>query len=266
MTKRTLEQILAELRSGKRPLLVNKSDESDVNRYDCPACKDQGGFLKKQNGQDIWAVCGCVGERKVRRMLGASEITAEFSKLSFEGFHTAGKPQAVIDAYECAAEFVEHFQDIQSARKNSIALLGQPGSGKTHLLTAAANRLMKTQHVPVVYFPFVEGFTDLKNDFDLLEAKLSRIKQSGVLFIDDLFKPVNGKPRATDWQIEQMYSVINYRYLNHKPILLSSELTVEELVRVDEALGTRIYEMCSDYLVIIKGNVFDLNHRLEGIR
>ncbi len=87
-----------------------------------------------------------------------------------------------------------------------------------------------------------------------------------MLFIDDLFKPVNGKPRATDWQLEQMYSVLNYRYLNHKPILLSSELTIETLVRVDEALGTRIYEMCSDYLVIIKGATYELNHRLEGVR
>lgn len=112
--------------------------------------------------------------------------------------------------------------------------------------------------MPVIYFPFVEGFTDLKNDFALLEAKLNRMKQADVLFIDDLFKPVNGKPRATDWQLEQMYSVLNYRYLNHKPILLSSELTIEALVRVDEALGTRIYEMCSDYLVIIKGALTSL--------
>jgi DNA replication protein DnaC len=125
---------------------------------------------------------------------------------------------------------------------------------------------MRTCYVPVIYFPFVEGFTDLKNDFALLEAKLNRMKQADVLFIDDLFKPVNGKPRATDWQLEQMYSVLNYRYLNHKPILLSSELTIEGLVRVDEALGTRIYEMCSDYLVIIKGAAYELNHRLEGVR
>ncbi|MBD5074400.1 ATP-binding protein, partial [Xanthomonas citri pv. citri] len=82
--------------------------------------------------------------------------------------------------------------------------------------TAAANELMRTCYVPVIYFPFVEGFTDLKNDFALLEAKLNRMKQADVLFIDDLFKPVNGKPRATDWQLEQMYSVLNYRYLNHK--------------------------------------------------
>ncbi|MBT2573716.1 ATP-binding protein [Bacillus sp. ISL-51] len=266
MTKRTIEQILADLKNGKRPLLADRPGESDESRYDCQLCKDQGGFLRMQNGTDVWVKCGCADDRKVKRLLGASEITDAFRKLNFKGFRTSGKPQAVIDAYDCALEFIENFDRIKNSRKNSIALLGRPGTGKTHLLTALSNDVMKQKQTPVVYFPFVEGFTDLKNDFDLLDAKLSRMKQVDVLFIDDLFKPLNGKPRATDWQIEQMYAVINYRYLNHKPILLSSELACDELVRIDEALGTRIYEMCSDYLVIIKGNPYELNHRLEGAR
>ncbi|MCC2526916.1 ATP-binding protein [Bacillus halotolerans] len=266
MTKHTIEQILDELRKGRRPLLADKPAESDTSRYDCQRCKDQGGYLSRQDGLEVWTMCSCMAERKVKRLLGASEITPAFRQLGFHEFRTQGKSQAVKDAFECAKEFVADYEQIKDSRKNSIALLGQPGSGKTHLLTAAANDLMRKRHVPVIYFPFVEGFIDLKNDFDLLEAKLNRIKQADVLFIDDLFKPVNGKPRATDWQLEQMYSVLNYRYLNHKPILLSSELTIETLVRVDEAIGTRIYEMCSDYLVIIKGTAYDLNHRLEGIR
>ena len=90
------------------------------------------------------------------------------------------------------------------------------------------------------------------------------MKNIDALFIDDLFKPANGKPRATDWQVEQLYAVINHRYLNHKPIMVSSELTVDELCDIDEALGTRIYEMCQDYTVVIKGDRKILNHRLEG--
>lgn len=83
-----------------------------------------------------------------------------------------------------------------------------------------------------------------------------------VLFIDDLFKPINGQPRATDWQVEQIQSVLNYRYLNHKPLLISSELTIDEILNIDEALGSRIHQMCRDYIVIIKGDRMQLNHRL----
>lgn len=195
----------------------------------------------------------------------ASDITDEFKKIGFKNFIRDGKPQPINDAYECALSYFNSFLSIQNDRANSISLLGQPGAGKTHLLTAISNNLIQRKNVPVLYFPYVEGFNDLKDDFDKLEAKLERMKEVDVLFIDDLFKPVKGKPRATEWQVEQLYAVINSRYLNHKPILVSSELVVDEIVDVDEALGTRIYEMCKDFTVVIQGDRKILNHRLAGM-
>jgi DNA replication protein DnaC len=214
--------------------------------------------------------CSCVKWKNVQRLFKASQITEEFRKLGFKNFITEGKPEVIKVAYDTALEYFQNFDRIRNTRQNSIALLGQPGSGKTHLLTAIANNLMRKKEVPVLYFPYVEGFNDLRDDFDKLEEKLERMKMIDVLFIDDLFKPSgrdengNPKPKVTDWQIEQLYAVINYRYLNYKPILVSSELTVDELADVDEALGTRIYEMCSDYTVVIKGDRKLLNHRLVG--
>lgn len=217
--------------------------------------------------------CECVLKRKSNRLMKASEITEEFKKLGFKNFITDGKSQVIVDAYECAVEYLQEYQTIKNNRQNSIALLGQPGAGKTHLLTAISNNLINKMQVSVLYFPYVEGFNDLKDDFDRLEEKLERMKNVDVLFIDDLFKPVSvqikegriKKPRATEWQIEQTYAVINYRYLNHKPILVSSELTVDEIVDVDEALGTRIYQMCQDFTVVIQGDRKQLNYRLAGI-
>lgn len=198
----------------------------------------------------------------------SSGITEEFRKLSFENFRREGKQRVVIDAYECAIEYFQEFEEIKKLRQNSIALLGQPGAGKTHLLMATANNLMNISYIPVLYFPYVEGFEDLRDDFDLLSEKLNHMKKTDVLFIDDLFKPTgtgkDRKPRASEWQIEQMYAVINHRYLNHMPIMVSSELDIDEIEQIDEALGTRIRQMCQDFMVIIKGDRKLLNHRLEG--
>ncbi|MBH0171048.1 ATP-binding protein [Fictibacillus sp. 18YEL24] len=214
--------------------------------------------------------CDCSIKRKIQKIMKSSEITDAFKKMAFSNFERVGKHELIQEAYQCAIDYYRDFDSIKGDRCNSISLLGQPGCGKTHLLTAIANNLIHKKQVSVLYFPFVEGFNDLKDNFDLLEEKLSNMKKVDVLFIDDLFKPVTTdskegrkrKPRATEWQIEQIYAVINFRYLNHKPMLISSELNVDELIDIDEALGTRIYQMSKDYTVVIEGDRKLLNYRL----
>ncbi|QPC47132.1 ATP-binding protein [Mangrovibacillus cuniculi] len=243
--------------------LAGSNQRPDVN---CTKCEDRLGFIyRNEDGIEVWRKCDCINQFRVRKLMKSSHITEEFKRLSFKSFITEGKPQIIQDAFECAMFYGRDFQEIRSLRGNSVALLGQPGAGKTHLLTALSNALMKRYHAPVLYFPFVEGFNDLRDDFNALEEKIGHMKRVDVLFIDDLFKSAAGKPRATDWTIEQMYAVINHRYLNHLPILISSELTIGEITSIDEALGSRIYEMCRSYMVLIRGDKKQLNHRLEGM-
>ncbi|MCM3191342.1 ATP-binding protein [Bacillus subtilis] len=273
-TDAAMAAILKKLQERSAQFSAGSAGSEEKAEYECPKCKDQLGYIENKNGYEVWVRCKCIERRRTRKLMNSSDITAEFEKLKFKNFITEGKPAVVKDTYETAVEYYKDFDSIRGTRSNSIALLGQPGSGKTHLLTAISNKLIKSKNIAVQYFPYVEGFNDLKDDFDKLEEKLNRMKEVEVLFIDDLFKPVYTntkegrikKPRATDWQVEQTYSVINYRYLNHKPVLISSELDIEELVDIDEALGTRIYEMCADYCVIIKGDRMQLNHRLAGLR
>lgn len=247
-------------------------------QYECPLCEDKGFTLKnipdvdEEGNQRSWPNgslkyietmfdCVCSKKRQARHLLKFSEITEEFKSMTFTGFNLEGKHEMVREAYQCAIDYYKDFDRVRNERCNSISLLGQPGVGKTHLLTALANNLIQKKQVSVLYFPFVEGFNDLKDDFGLLEEKLTKMKRIGVLFIDDLFK---GREFPTPFQLEQMFAVINYRYLNHLPIMVSSEKTVDELCDFDEALGTRIYQMSRDYTVVIKGDRKVLNHRLAG--
>jgi DNA replication protein DnaC len=277
---KSIAEVLAELETRVRNHSTSSATKSvDTEAYNCQKCKDKGFLLENvpalnhEGQQRVWPNgspmfhevfkdCVCTPKRQSQHLMKFSEITDDFKKMTFSSFNLDGKPEVIQSAHQCAVDYFVEFEHIKDTRNNSISLLGQPGAGKTHLLTALANNLIIKKQVSVLYFPFVEGFNDLKDDFTVLEEKLTKMKRVGVLFIDDLFK---GRTHPTDFQIEQMFAVINYRYLNHKPIMISSERTVDELCDIDEALGTRIFEMSKNYTIVIKGDRKVLNHRLVGM-
>ena len=61
-----------------------------------------------------------------------------------------------------------------------------------------------------------------------------------------------------------MYDIINHRYLNNLPILLSSELNFGEMLAVDEAIASRLFEMCKQYTKSINKNA-KLNYRMKEL-
>ena len=77
----------------------------------------------------------------------------------------------------------------------------------------------------------------------------------GVLFVDDLFK---GK--ITDSDINIMFELINHRYFNNLPVIISSECGVGRLLDIDEALGSRLVEMSRGRVVELRGR--ELNYRM----
>lgn len=219
---------------------------------------DKGGYLTtSSDGHEVWRVCECQEQTRIERLFRASQITPGFQHMGFKNFDLE-RPQVVLDAYMAAADYYKAFHEIRKTRQNSIALLGAVGSGKTHLLMAVANNLIK-QRIPVIYFPWVEGFNNIKDDLDRLDEKVTRLQMVDVLYIDDLFK---GRTIPTAFQLEQLFAIVNYRYLNNLPILVSSERDIDEISDIDDAVGSRIYEMTRDYNVTLRGD--GLNYRLEG--
>jgi len=137
--------------------------------------------------------------------------------------------------------------------------MGQVGSGKTHLSLAIANELMDGG-VGVVYMPFRDVIIKVKQnimDEVYYHQVMNRYKNARVLLIDDLFK---GSISKSDINI--VFEIINHRYFNNLPIIVSTEKSFEELIEIDEAIGSRIIEMCKGYLVVMKGN--KLNYRIYG--
>ena len=225
--------------------------------FKCELCKDTGYIIKPQiNAQSLMIPCKCLKNEQVKRLWRNSGINTDNLDKAFSNFEEWSYKSKEMK-YK-ATDYYKSFGNIRTHRRNSILLCGNPGSGKTHIALALANNFLK-KDIRVVYMSYRDVVTSLKQnmiDEEYYRKTLSKYQTCEILLLDDLYK---GKVNATDVNI--MFELINYRYLNHLPIIVSSEFTVEKLLSFDEAIGSRIYEMSKNFIVEIEGT--ENNYRLR---
>ncbi len=227
-------------------------------KYECPKCRDTGFVYRTdEKGYEIASRCECYELRRSRDMMRRSGISAEFQKKNFDNFATKQNAQ-LANAKDKAMQYVEHFGQTEHDRYNSIMFTGQVGAGKTHLGTAICGALMK-HGVAVIYMAYRNAVTKIKQniiDEAVYNRKLNQYTSARVLYIDDLLKG-----RLTDTDINIMYEIVNYRYMNNMPIIISTEKSPNELLAFDEAIGSRLIEMCRGNIIQLQGK--ELNYRLS---
>lgn len=232
--------------------LNNLEKNLGESHYKCNKCRDLTFIIN----DGVATPCECRAVKEAKDILRKSGISEEFRNKNFENFKTINDSQS-INAYNKAREYSNNFHIIKDSTQNSIMFMGQPGSGKTHLSLSIANVLMDNG-VGVVYMGYRDVITQIKQnimDEVYYNKVMNRYKNAKVLLIDDLFK---GSISKSDINI--MFELINYRYFNKLPVIVSTELSIENLVNIDEALGSRLIEMSKDFLVGIRNK--KLNYRI----
>ena len=235
-----------------------KKKEEELRKNCCNICDDVGFISVVDNDGHIrYRPCKCREMAKVQKIWEQSGIAVNDIDKTFKNFEPWNRE--VKEMKDKATSYYIQFKNIQSERCNSIMLCGNPGCGKTHLALAIANNLLKNKNIPVVYMSYRDVITKLKQnmtDEEYYKKTLSKYQNAEVLLIDDLFK---GKVNDTDINI--MFELINYRYLNRLPMIISTELTVDKLLSFDEAIGSRLYEMAKTYVYQIQGS--NNNYRMR---
>ncbi len=139
---------------------------------------------------------------------------------------------------------------------------------------ALANILMQ-KGIAVLYMPYVEKIKELK-DLNRLQSRhdvedacydkaIAPLKTVRVLMIDDLFKRSEDRyNQANPADVRIMFEILNDRYLKGLPVIVSSELTLTEIIRIDEAFGGRLIEMCGEYCYEAEKDQ-RLNYRLKDV-
>lgn len=223
--------------------------------YNCAKCRDTGIIYDAET--NTARICECQEKVRYQKMLQASGISEQFLKIGFKEFKTKTEFQKIAKAQ--ATSYVKNFEQIEKDRNNSIAFLGNCGTGKTHLSIAIANNLM-AKNIGVLYMPYREIITRIKqiitDEFEYARV-VNKYKTARVLLIDDF-----AKGKTTESDINIMFEIINFRYLNRKPIILSSELLQDDLLDFDEAVGSRLIEMSKGRIIESKG--IENNYRINS--
>lgn len=202
--------------------------------YDCKICKNRGytAVVSDENVRTL--VCQCVPIRQSIIRMQQSGLKDKIRDCTFDKFIATDPWQKAIKdaAMKYAAE-----------PEGWFALCGQSGCGKTHLCTAICRKLLYAGRI-VRYMLWRDEIVRIKDEAQNgtgVQNILEDYKNCDVLYIDDLFKCGDSKPTAAD--INYAFEILNFRYNNpHLLTIISTELTVGELLDVDEAIGGRIFE------------------------
>lgn len=219
----------------------------DLNKrdgYHCTLCNNKGyiGKLYEDNGRySMVAVeCKCKTVRSSIRKMNKSGLQDVIKNYTFESWQAEKEWQVNIKAKAMA---------YAESPVGWFYIGGQPGCGKTHLCTAICRKFL-LDNKGVRYMQWREEVAKLKEfstEPEKRQSVLEDFKTAEVLYIDDLFKcgrkPDGSAQRPTSADINIAFEILNYRYNKPDSItIISSELAAQEVIDIDEAIGSRIYE------------------------
>lgn len=126
---------------------------------------------------------------------------------------------------------------------NPLFIYGNSGLGKTHLMHAIGNYIIKTGKKTVLYVTsekFVSDFIGINkknkegNNFDNVEIFKKKYRDVDVLIIDDI--QYLGNANQTQ---QEFFNTFNDLYGNNKQIIISSDRSPDDLKLLEDRLRTR---------------------------
>lgn len=175
-------------------------------------------------------ICTCrhaqIRQQVHERLFSLSHLN-ELSHLSFENFQIRGRIgyfPAQADSLERAYNQARHFAQTLNGW---LLLQGKNGCGKTHLAAAIANQSVGAG-VPTLFITVPDLLDSLRFAYQDPEASFEErfedIRSSSLLVLDDF-----GTQNATPWAQEKLFQILNYRYINHLPLVVTTNLDLRDI-------------------------------------
>lgn len=219
----------------------------------CGKCNTPKEQMVTLLGQEYIKPCSCkcetehiererAKEEKEKAMMRTSRLRSvgfPDEEMATWTFERDAEPDSKVS--KIARNYVENFDEFAKSGKG-ILFYGTVGTGKTFLSACIVNALIDKGH-PCLCTNFARITNNLQHTFDGKQEYLDRLNKFDLLVIDDL-----ASERDTEYMGEIVMNIIDSRYRSQKPIIITTNLTKEELRNPTnirrERVFSRLFEMC----------------------
>lgn len=263
--KSIAERIVRDFIPPENPVAPSAEPE---NRFglgdpDCPVCHGAGFVIRESDPADpasgVMAACSCrvkKYESAGKRVKALNANLGGYEQMTFDNFNAEGRGQLrpeqktnLAYARDCAMKFAENPADW-------LLYTGRYGTGKTHLAAAVANRALE-KGIDLIFQPVPDLLDQLRmsygNPGESYEDRFEKYRTVPLLVLDDL-----GAQSPTAWAEEKLYQIINYRYVNRLPTVITSNVNMRD---VDGRIASRLRDPMVNHIVM---SVPDYRDPLSG--
>ena len=150
--------------------------------------------------------------------------------------YTFSKDNGINPEMKLAHNYVSNWEEMK-ANASGLLIWGDVGTGKSFFAGCIANALLE-KGVPVLMTNFSRILNTLTGmHFEDRNQFIHSLNRYSLLIIDDL-----GIERNSDFALEQVFNVIDSRYRSGKPLIVTTNLTLDDLRNPEDTAHSRIYD------------------------
>ena len=209
----------------------------------CTTCGDPlECIINSLNGfKKVRCICSCMKQKRDAEEAAQRHIVIERNRLRCFGetdFLLQGctfKESKGNEILDISKNYVKNFPYFLKTGKGLI-FTGPVGTGKSHMAACIANGLLDLGYTAIMT-NFATVVNKLQESFEGRQDYIKRLTRCTLLIIDDL-----GAERKSDYMQEQVFNVIDARYRSGKPMIITTNLTTDQLKKPATMEQGRIYD------------------------
>jgi DNA replication protein DnaC len=232
----------------------------------CPKCGGTGFIIVERANVSGAQPCDCRFQGREERMEARAQIPPLYQNASFDSFSVPGpdNPIARRELTNLLLAVKTFVRDFPNEARPGLLLIGDQGTGKTHLAVAALRKIIE-KGFECLFWDYQTLLNSIRAGYDASSNCSNReayrlALDTEVLLLDDL-----GAQRVTDWVEDTVTSIVTYRCNHRKPLIATTNLpdpdaggvlmqktalgTVEYRRTLSDHIGaracSRLFEMCT---------------------